>query len=633
MASQTPSKETHDAGLDDRELSTIAIGMGIFVGALLLRLLFLYDFSDNPTFYAPIVDAQSYDTLARDLAEGGPFQEGLFWQPILYPVWLSLVYELSDSSILFAKVHQAIIGALTCLLTYLLAHRLFYRRVSILAGIITACYGPLLFFESQLVATGWASFWSVALLLLFVRAQREKNLWVYAALGICGALAILTRPTFLPFFLIACGVLMFGLTREKTPPKDQLVRFALLVIGFALFTLPVALLNQQLTGRFGILPSSGGINLFIGNNPDREETLSARPGAQWQAIAHLPIQEGQATDAWQQQDYFVARVKEYAITDSANFLKGIAEKTLQFLSSRETPRNIDLYEMSQWSNLLRTLTWKVSGFGFPFGVLLPLAFIGLGVHWKRLPAPFILFPFIYAASVILVFVTARYRAPIIPVLSILGAAGVFALTDALREKSWHSLRWMGGVIGFTILVSTLPGPFTAERQSYSAEMYREVAIYEIRNDRPLEARALFRKSIELDPESAEAHSGLAQTLYQEGRNPEAKAEWERAVALNPNWFEAVNNLAWLLATAPQEELREPERALQLAQRACAFKGFKDPSALDTLAAAQASTGNYSEAIATLNRAMALIEPSQEKDLWSAFQERKALYQNRKPFIE
>ncbi len=613
--------------------STATLAISLFLIALCLRLLFLYDFSDNPTFTAPVVDAQTYDVLARDLAAGKPLAEELFWQPLFYPLWLSSVYRISDSSILLAKVFQAILGSATCLLTFLLALHFLDRRSAILAGLITAFYGPLLFFESQLVATGWAAFWSVLLLLLFVIAERQRNLRAFALLGACGALSILTRPTFLPFFIAACLVLFLGLAREKMAPSRQLTRFSVLLLGCALFLLPVALFNQQLTGRLGILPSSGGINLFIGNNLQREETLTARPGAQWQAIVHLPAQAGEWGNIWKQQEYFLARVRDYALTAPADFAKGLGQKTLQLLSGRETPRNVDLYELSQWSTLLRFLTWKISGFGFPFGVLLPLAMIGLGSQWRKYPAPVILFPFLYGASLVLVFVTARYRTPMIPVLSIFAASGVFAISDVIQNKRWRAAAWIGTSALAIVLAACLPGPFAEERQSYYGEMYREAALYKIRQNQLPEARALFLKSIEEDPSSSEAHSGLAQTFYRQGRVREAKAEWERAVALNPDWFEAVNNLAWLLSTTAQTELRDPERATQLAKHACELRAYKDAGALDTLAAAQANQGQFPAALASLEQAISLIDPTRQGDLLQELQRRQALYLRQESYVE
>ncbi len=633
MTQQSRTQVDSETEVNSSRPTIATLALGFFSGALLLRLFFLFGFSDNPTFDAPVVDAQGYDAMARDIANGRPVGERLFWQPLFYPLWLSSVYTLSSSSMLVAKLFQTIVGSATCLLTFLLASRLLDRRTAIIAGIVTAFYGPLLFFETQLLATGWAAFWSVCLLTLFVIAEREKALWSFGMLGACGALSVLTRPTFLPFFLVACIALFWVVARETKEPRKQGTRIAALLLGWLLFTLPIALFNHHSSGRFTILPSSGGINLFIGNNPNREETLTARPGAQWQAIVQLPAQKNQLEGAWTQQAYFLERVRDYATTAPGDFLAGLGQKALQLISSRELPRNIDIYELSQWSTLSKLLTWKIANFGFPFGLLLPLAAIGLVANWRKWPAAVVLFPFCYGASIVLVFVTARYRIPLIPVLSIFAASGLVAMGHALRKQQWPVLTGMGAAAFLLILLSSWPGPFAEERQSYTGEMYREAALFKIRMNLHTEARALFLESIAADPASAEAHSGLAQTFYREGRLQEARDAWERAVALNPDWFEAVNNLAWLLATTRREDLRDLDRAAQLARHACELRAYRDAGALDTLAAVQANRGEFPEAIATLEQAIALTDRASQEDLLRELEKRHGQYQRQEPYFE
>jgi hypothetical protein len=83
---------------------------------------------------------------------------------------------------------------------------------------------------------------------------------------------------------------------------------------------------------------------------------------------------------------------------------------------------------------------------------------------------------------------------------------------------------------------------------------------------------------------------------------EARSAYEAALALNPDTAVALNNLAWLLATCEDESLRDPARALALAEQAAAI----DPSShvLDTLAESYFVNGRYAEAVAAAHRALA-----------------------------
>ncbi len=66
---------------------------------------------------------------------------------------------------------------------------------------------------------------------------------------------------------------------------------------------------------------------------------------------------------------------------------------------------------------------------------------------------------------------------------------------------------------------------------------------------------------------------------------------------------ALNNLAVLLATAPEAGLRNGAEAVQLAERACALTANRNPVMLTTLAAAYAEAGRFEEAIQTAQQAI------------------------------
>ncbi len=58
----------------------------------------------------------------------------------------------------------------------------------------------------------------------------------------------------------------------------------------------------------------------------------------------------------------------------------------------------------------------------------------------------------------------------------------------------------------------------------------------------------------------------------------------------------LNNLAWLLATSPDEKLRNGKRAIELATEGCKVTEYKQAHLLSTLAAGYAETGDFKTAI-------------------------------------
>jgi tetratricopeptide (TPR) repeat protein/4-amino-4-deoxy-L-arabinose transferase-like glycosyltransferase len=609
----------------------LVAALGVFLLAALVRGIYLYDSSDNPTFRVPIVDAMTYDQMARGVVEGRGITEEFFWQPVFYPLFLSAVYRLSDCSILWAKVIQMALGSITCVLVYRLGTKLFGRSAGILAGVITAVYMPLVFFEGELLATGWAAFWSAAVVLLLIGAKDKPTVCRCFALGLGGALSIIVRPVFLPFFAAGCVWLAVRWIREKTAAKALAAASASLTAGFLLVTAPVAALSCKVMGRASILPHSGGVNLYIGNNPNYQQTVAIRPGRQWTKLVELPLRQG-ITDRYQQQRFFTRKTVEYIRNEPGRFLSGLAHKTVQFVGSREMPRNVDIYLFRKWSRLLLVGVWKVGRFGFPFGLLLPLAVVGLIYTVRKVAAPVWLFILLYPASVILVFVTARYRTPMVPVMAVLAGAGCAAIGDFLRGGRWAKLTAAAAVIVAVGMGSSLPGPFPAERQTdYEAELYyclggaleklgrieesieayykavdlrrdyaeayHNMALLLTKQKRIEHAVANFNIALKLDPENSDVHKDLGRALFQQGKTDDAVGHYYKAIELEPDNAKAHSYLALALAAQGKldQAIRYYRAALQLEPN--------DGDVHYSLAVALQMQGSVDEAIKEYNDAL------------------------------
>jgi tetratricopeptide (TPR) repeat protein len=105
-----------------------------------------------------------------------------------------------------------------------------------------------------------------------------------------------------------------------------------------------------------------------------------------------------------------------------------------------------------------------------------------------------------------------------------------------------------------------------------------------------------------EPENITVYQSLAMVYQQMGNYPEAIHVYERVIELDPGQAVSLNNLAWLLVTAPDKELRDKSRALVLARKAVALE--RSPVFLDTLAEACYANGRIQEAIELAKEAIA-----------------------------
>ena len=95
----------------------------------------------------------------------------------------------------------------------------------------------------------------------------------------------------------------------------------------------------------------------------------------------------------------------------------------------------------------------------------------------------------------------------------------------------------------------------------------------------------------------------------------------------------MNVLAWTLATSNNSSIRNPDKAVKLAQRVCELTNYKDPFSLDTLATAFAAGGNFSRAIETAQKAAGLCQSPRQDAMKKEIVSRLALYKAGKPYVE
>jgi Tfp pilus assembly protein PilF len=496
--------------------------------ALALHLAALAELSRSPSFDVPIVDEATYDRLARDLVAGRGLDARLFWQGLLYPIELAAVYATTGGSLLAARIVQALAGSLAAALTCRLGERAGGRSVGLVAGLIVACSGPLVFFDQELVATAWEVLWAAALPLLALDAVERPDRWrLWTFGGACGA-SILTRAAFVPFV----AAVLIWVTREPARRRGlPWVRAAACIAGMLALLVPAAVLARAATGGWRVLPYSSGINLYIGNNADADTTMRIRPGEAWVRLASLPSRHG-ATTPSATEAYFVGLVGDYARERPGRFMLGLAKKAVALVTSREIPRNIDVYAYRPYSLVLGATVWRVGAFGFPFGVVFPLALVGLMLAWRRLPRPILLLLVTYSLAVVVVFVNARYRAPILPALAIAAAAGAKAVRDAVAAKQWRRATECAALLALGVAVSTWPGPFAAELGDHRAEMLTLVATSNLQHGRIADAEPLLRDALEGDPQDQVAHCVLGTVLMQRGDLSAAAAQFETALELD-----------------------------------------------------------------------------------------------------
>lgn len=152
--------------------------------------------------------------------------------------------------------------------------------------------------------------------------------------------------------------------------------------------------------------------------------------------------------------------------------------------------------------------------------------------------------------------------------------------------------------------------------------------------RSQEAVNYLTRAIELQPDikRARTYGELAQTMVNIGKMREAIILYEKAYQIEPDLVTVINNLAWHYATSSDDKIRNPAKAILLAEKACKLTNFETPQVLDTHAAALAAKGDFDHAVEIAEKGAALCT-DKELNIKLEILKRIELYKNGKCYIE
>jgi len=145
------------------------------------------------------------------------------------------------------------------------------------------------------------------------------------------------------------------------------------------------------------------------------------------------------------------------------------------------------------------------------------------------------------------------------------------------------------------------------------------------------ALADYSEAIDLNPTNAGIIGNRAMAYFGQGNEEKGFADLEAAIVAEPDREVGWNNLAWHLATTPDERFRDPARALPLATRSCEATAYADPGRLSTLAAAYAAKGEFGEAVRWVEQALERV-PAHDTQSREIHEKHRQLYLSGKPVI-
>jgi len=151
-----------------------------------------------------------------------------------------------------------------------------------------------------------------------------------------------------------------------------------------------------------------------------------------------------------------------------------------------------------------------------------------------------------------------------------------------------------------------------------------------RKGQPREGQAHLEIALKLNPNFPEAHNNLGIALSQTGQMREAVAQWNNTLEIQSDNVEAHCNLAWVLATSPDDSIRNSLKAVQHAERALQLSDGKNARIWRLAAAAYAEAGRFDDAVKAAQNGLALAEAENNSALARTLHANIDLFEARQP---
>ncbi|MCH2104820.1 MAG: tetratricopeptide repeat protein [Planctomycetes bacterium] len=507
---------------------TLKLVLVICLGALALRVGYVFEAQDNPMQQAPQMDARYHLEWAEALLSGEDHHPGPFFRAPLYPWFLAAALWLGGGSITAALLLQALLGALTTFLTFCVARRAFPRSGPLgpcLSALLVAANWVLIYFDGELLLPALAIPLQLNALLQTLALGEERRPRQAAITGLSWGLAAIVRPNVLAFL---CAL---GLWEVLRRPRKALVPI-MLALGAATPILPIAAYNAS-QGDTVLISSQAGLNLWIGNNPNSDGVTAVVPGTRpdwWgghrDSILQAEQAEGGPLRPSEVSRYYSFRALAWAMEKPGDFIEHQLFKLRLLIAHRELGNNADVDFVAQrFSMIMRALP---PSFALLFG--LGLTGLLLGICRRELRPAIPAYLTIYAATIVAFFVCSRFRAPLIPILACGAGHALAWLWHAARNRPKQAL---GAALCAVALagLSLLSSPAKSDSDAPGQWQLGVAAWRSGSHDAALEH---FRASLKSRPDYWYAWRDLGAVLLDKGDLPSAHEALQSGLEIRPH---------------------------------------------------------------------------------------------------
>lgn len=259
--------------MDNKKRTYLILGIFILL-SLVIKLTMIFKYGNKLTLAS---DDLNYIESAVFLLKKKMFFFHNYNEPTVfvmpgYPFFLATVFSVfgyGTAGIQMARILQALISCIAILMVFLIARKLFNRRVALFSAFLVAFYLP------NIVTTGYLLTETLFTALLYVLLyysmifSDRPSVGKFLALGVIWAAAVMLRPTIAPY----PALLFFYLFVYKKMKVKDLVKYGIIMaVSFIVIFLPWWIRNYNEYERFIPLAASSGNPMLQGTYVNYNQT-------------------------------------------------------------------------------------------------------------------------------------------------------------------------------------------------------------------------------------------------------------------------------------------------------------------------------------------------------------------------
>jgi tetratricopeptide (TPR) repeat protein len=208
---------------------------------------------------------------------------------------------------------------------------------------------------------------------------------------------------------------------------------------------------------------------------------------------------------------------------------------------------------------------------FPYGILAPLALVGLGFslkNWRKYLLVYLIL-FSYVMTLLLFFVCDRYRQPLIPFLIPLAVYGAYQTIGLYKKRDFKNLSLVLFVLVLLLIESN---HMVAEIDPIHLQAQNQYLIgnAELERGNLGGAEKAYKKAISIDPRFGGPYNNLGMIAIRRGDVTAASKNFLTAIQLEPHVIEPYLNYSTFLI-----ERQYLNEALEILQRARNIQPLND----------------------------------------------------------